>query len=84
MITGWWLEGADKTLDEVVDTQGLVWRITGEYPDGSLELETVFDADGYAQMERWGAQPDITSDYDPAPIDPHDPYAPLGRATLEF
>lgn len=80
MIKGWWLAGADTTLDEVVDTAGMVFRITGEYEDGSLELQVVYDADGFMPMERWGAKPDISSNYEPVPYDP--PYEPIGIAVL--
>jgi hypothetical protein len=81
MFTGWWLPGADQTKEEVVDTSGLTFTITGWAKDGSLELEIVFDADGYLPLEQPHVEPDISSNYDPAPYDP--PYEPLGYGVIE-
>lgn len=83
MYKGWWLEGADKDAETVVDTAGMVFRVLGYYEDGTLELEVVYEDDGWMLAERPGVEPAISSNYDPAPIEPWESTEPLGFGQIE-
>ena len=66
MYRGHWLEGADRSADFVLDTNGIVFEVTGVHEDGSLELVTVAAPFGrYPANFDTERAADVWSDLDP-------------------